>query len=216
MSEQIVMVYPKLYQKYVTYDNKGNDMLYAEMNKALYCMLKSSLLFYKKMRKDLEAYGFVINPYDPCVANDVVESHQMTVRWHVDDLKVSHKDPYQITKFSSYILIIYGEKLAVKQGKVHEYLGMDLYYSYEGLVKVSMIKYTGKILRSFPEKMVFIAASPASERLFKVRDERGQIPPRRSGSKLSSHNSSATIHVQLGTQGYLNSGIISNNDIQES
>ena len=48
------------------------------------------------------------------------------VMCHVDDLKLFHKDPYQITKFSSYLSRIYGEKLAVKQGKVHEYLGMDL------------------------------------------------------------------------------------------
>ena len=53
----------------------------------------------------------------------------MTVTWHVDDLKVYHKDPYQITKFSSYISIIYGEKLTVKRGKVHDYIGMELDYS---------------------------------------------------------------------------------------
>ena len=121
-----------------------------ETNKALYDLLQSALIFYKKLRKDLETYGFVINPYDPCVANDVVESHQMTVRWHVDDLKVSHKDPYQITKFSSYLSRIYGKKLEVKTGKVHYYIGMGLDCSEEVSVKVSMIKYTCKILRSFP------------------------------------------------------------------
>ena len=29
----------------------------------------SSLLFYIKLRGELEAYGFKINPYDPCVGN---------------------------------------------------------------------------------------------------------------------------------------------------
>ena len=85
----------------------------------------------------------------------------MTVTWHVDDLKVYHKDPYQITKFSSYISIIYGEKLTVKRGKVHDYLWMDLDYSDEGSVKVYMIKYTGKILRAFLENIVGSTASPA-------------------------------------------------------
>jgi hypothetical protein len=37
--------------------------------KALYCTLQASLLFYKKLKKDLESIGFKINPYDPCVAN---------------------------------------------------------------------------------------------------------------------------------------------------
>ena len=68
-----------------------------ETNKALYDLLQSALIFYKKLRKDLETYGFVINPYDPCVVNATIESHQMMVTWHVDDLKVSHKDPCQIT-----------------------------------------------------------------------------------------------------------------------
>ena len=35
-----------------------------------------------------------------------------------------------------------------------------------------MIKYTGKILRTLPEKIVGSAASPAAEHLFKVRDEK--------------------------------------------
>ena len=100
-------------------------MLYAEMKKALYGLLQSALLFCKKLKKYLEAYGFVINPHDPCVADAMIESHQMMVTWHVDDIKASHKDPYQITKFASYLSITYGEKLKVKRGNVHEYLGMD-------------------------------------------------------------------------------------------
>jgi len=83
-------------------------MLYVQMNKALYGLLKSALLFYKKLQKDLEGYGFVINPYDRCVANAMINGHQMTVTWHVDDLKVSHKDPFEITKFATYLSSIYG------------------------------------------------------------------------------------------------------------
>ena len=103
----------------------------------------------------------------------MIESHQTTVMWNVDNLNVSHKDPYKITKFASYISNIYGEKLTVKRGKVHDYLGMELDYSEEGSVKVYMIKYTGKILRYLPEKIVGSEASPAAEHLSKVRDEKG-------------------------------------------
>ena len=35
---------------------------------------------------DLENEGFVINPYDPCVANKIVDGKQFTVAWHVDAL----------------------------------------------------------------------------------------------------------------------------------
>ena len=99
------------------------------MNKALYGLLQSTLLFYKKLHKDLEGYSFVINPYDPCVVNAMINGHQMTVTWHVDDLKVSHKDPFEINKFATYLSSIYGKKLLVKRGKVHDYLGVNLYLS---------------------------------------------------------------------------------------
>ena len=73
---------------------KGKPLLYIKMYKALYGLLRSALLFYKKLVGDLQKYGFKVNPYDPCVANAMINGSQMTVTWHVDDLKVSHKDPF--------------------------------------------------------------------------------------------------------------------------
>jgi hypothetical protein len=43
--------------------------------------------------------GFIINPYDPCVANKIVNGNQLTLRWHVDDLMISHVDMMAINKF---------------------------------------------------------------------------------------------------------------------
>ena len=54
-------------------------MLYVRLSKALYGMLKAALLFYKRLRFDLEEMGFVINPYDPCVENMMVNGAQITV-----------------------------------------------------------------------------------------------------------------------------------------
>ena len=82
-------------------------MLYVRMNKALYGLLASALEFYKKLRADLEKWGFTINPYDPCVANATIAGSQMTVLWHVDDLKVSHKCDFEISKFCVYMAKIY-------------------------------------------------------------------------------------------------------------
>ena len=70
---------------------KGKLMLYMKVQKAIYGMLKSTLLLYKKLRYDLKEYGFQINPYDPCMANKQINGYQMMVIWHVDDLKASHK-----------------------------------------------------------------------------------------------------------------------------
>ena len=43
---------------------KGDKVLYVMIQKVLYGMLVSAVLFYKKLRKDLEGIGFIINPYD--------------------------------------------------------------------------------------------------------------------------------------------------------
>ena len=132
LAELMFMVDPVLYKDFITYDSKCQALMYVMINKALYGMLKSSLQFYLNFRSDIEAYGFKVNSYDPCVANYDLKSHQMTVTWHFDDLKVSHKDPFEITKFTHYLSLQYGKKLTVKCGKVHDYLGMDLDYYTKG------------------------------------------------------------------------------------
>jgi hypothetical protein len=170
MAELMVLVDPVLYRKYVTTEN-GKPVLYVKVNKALYGLLRSALLFYKKLVKDLEAYGFKVSDYDPCVATKETATGQMIVTWHVDDLKVSHKDSFEITKFAEYLSGIYGDKLTVHRGKIHDYLGMDLDFSKKGEVRVSMIKYLHKILEEFPETISGTAATPAGENLFKTRED---------------------------------------------
>ncbi len=62
-------------------------------------MLKSVVWFNKKVRADLEVDGFIVNDYDLCVAKKILNGTQMTVMWHVDDLKVSHKDQSATNEF---------------------------------------------------------------------------------------------------------------------
>ena len=73
------------------------------MNKALYGLIKSALQFYKNFRSDIEAYGFKVNPCNTYVENADLNGHQITVTWHVDDLKVSHKDPFDIKFLAQYL-----------------------------------------------------------------------------------------------------------------
>ncbi len=109
LAELMVLIKPKLHREYVRYPN-GHAKLYIRMTKALYGMLKSALWFYEKLRDDLEADGFVINDYDPSVANKIVNGTQMTVTWHVDDLKVSHKDQAEINNFAQFLRDKYEKK----------------------------------------------------------------------------------------------------------
>ena len=151
LAEMMVRVDPKLYRKYITTSAKGVPTLYVKLNKVLYGLLRSALLFYNKLRGELEGMGFEVNPYDPCVANKVVSGSQMTVTWHVDDLKISHKKEDKVTKFILGLAKIDGDKISVHRGKVHDYLGMDLDYTDKGKVKISMMRYLRKVLDSFPK-----------------------------------------------------------------
>ncbi len=98
LAKMLVTMAPEVYKHYVVYEN-GHMVLYLEVVKALYGMLQSALLFYKKLRKDLEEYDFKVNPYDPCIANKMINGKQFTVAWHVDDLKISHENSKEIDKF---------------------------------------------------------------------------------------------------------------------
>ena len=92
-------------------------MLYVKLQKALYGLMRASLLFYRKLRLELEAYGFEVNPYDPCVANlESPRVKQLTVIWHVDDLMVSCEEDFELTKLLCYLAKIYGTKLLIVIG----------------------------------------------------------------------------------------------------
>ncbi len=41
----------------------------------------------------------MLNPFDSCVANKIVNGKELTVAWHVDDLKVSHVDATVVDAF---------------------------------------------------------------------------------------------------------------------
>ena len=102
LAELMSLIVPQTYQRYVTV-KKGQKVLYVKVQKALYHMLKSVLLLYKKSRGHLESIGFEINPYDPCIASKVINGQQMTIIWHVYHLKTSHNDGWEITKIIKWL-----------------------------------------------------------------------------------------------------------------
>ena len=61
IAEIIVQVGSKIYRKYVTTTAKGEPILYVKLNKALYGLLKSTLLLYRKVRSELVPMIFVAN-----------------------------------------------------------------------------------------------------------------------------------------------------------
>jgi hypothetical protein len=125
---------------------------------------------------DLEANGFTLNPYDPCVANKMVNGKQFTITWHVDDLKLSYVDAEEVTKMIDWLKSFYRDNLRVSRGKTHDYLGMDLDFTEPGKVKITMIPYLKGVIKDFPKEITVRAASLSAENLFTVREDQDREP----------------------------------------
>jgi len=100
------------------------------------------------------------------------EGHQMTVIWHVDDLLVSCKDTFELTKLQCYLGGIYGPGLTINRGTKHHYLGMDLEFCKDGSLEVGMLDYVKDVINYFPEDVGRRSYKPpAASHLFQVREE---------------------------------------------
>jgi hypothetical protein len=122
LAELMVKVAPEIYTKYVIINSKGETVF-----NALYGIMKAALLYYQPFVTHLKSIGFEINPYDPCVANKIVKGKQLTIVWHVDDLKVSHVRALVVTKMADWLKSTYERlvddgsgEMKICRGKIHE------------------------------------------------------------------------------------------------
>ena len=91
--------------------------------------------------------------------------------WHVDDLKISYQNGWEINKIIKQLDDIY-RNIKVKRGKIHENIGMKLDYTKSGVVMVSIKPYVEKIITEFLEEIGLVVASmQAVDYLLKVRDK---------------------------------------------
>ena len=104
----------------------------------------------------------------------------MTICFHVDNCKLSHKSSRQIDRMIGYLRKEYESifedgsgKMTAKRGKVHEYLGMTINYSEPGQAKVTMLNYVEEILTDFDKadlKGTGTKCSAAPDNLFVVNE----------------------------------------------
>jgi hypothetical protein len=86
--------------------------------------------------------------------------NQLTVLWHVDDLKISCRDKFEVTRLICYLKGIYGDNITVHRGGKGEYLGMLLDFTTPGVFQVDMSRYVEEILSDFPESVKKLALPP--------------------------------------------------------
>jgi Reverse transcriptase (RNA-dependent DNA polymerase) len=167
--------------EYMTY-TRGKKVLYASLNKALYGTVQASLLFWRQLLDFLiNQLDFIRNPYNWCVVNKIIDDKQCTVVWYVDDLKISHKDPEVVSQTIELIREEFGSKMDVPVcwGKLHEYLGIQIDFSEDKKVKMTMYDYLDELIREGPANLMkgtsvmpaanhFFAVSPDCPKLDKV------------------------------------------------
>jgi hypothetical protein len=147
----------------------------------MYGTMVASLLYYRKFVKSLTDIDFIINPYDPCVANNIIEGKQMTICFHVDDCKLSHRKKKVMDRMIGYLRQEYESifedrsgAMIVSRGKIHKYLGITLDYSVPGQVIFTMLDYVDEILAVFDKaepKGGGTKTSAAPDSLFKVDED---------------------------------------------
>jgi len=149
--------------------------LYLKCLKALYGHIEAGRLFYDELNYSLtQRLNFARNKYDPCVYNKSTVNGMITIRTHVDDLKVSCKVWDEIQRVIDQLREIYKD-ITVHEGDEHDYLGMIMTHNREqGSVKINMEKYIEGTIETFlieePEEKLKHVTTPATNNLFRTRD----------------------------------------------
>ena len=68
----------------------------------------------------LEGMGFVINPYDKCVAEKMINGNHCTIVWYVDDNQLSQVKPNVVTEIWEKSKKHFG-KLVIRRGDEHDF-----------------------------------------------------------------------------------------------
>ena len=115
--------------------------------------------------------GFKTNGYNKCTFNKMINEYQCTIQVHVNDLKLSFVRQDELNKIIAALNEIFGSNgdlLRASYGKVHEYLGMDINWSIEGMVVFTMYDYLEDILAESPPYFEGEDVTPAVNELFTV------------------------------------------------
>ena len=172
----MVKACPK-YEKYVSVIN-GRKALYLRVLRAIYGCIQSALLWYELFSSKLQQMGFIIYPYDRCMANEMIQGKQCTIVWYVDDVKVSHVDPKVVTKIIEEIEESFGDVSAVR-GDKHTFLGMNMTFTKDKKIHIKMKEHLQEAIDAFPEDINAEVTSPVGRYLMLVNEDAEKLDQHR-------------------------------------
>ena len=148
MVEMICEINPSYYNTTIWSKDRKKKDLYGRLIKAVYGTLLGEIIFYSKLSKYLIDHGLIQNKYDMFTFNKMVNGEQIAVQFHVDDLKVSHKDQAVLEDFLSNLRNKFGQEdeLTENKGLVHECLGIIIDYSIPQKVVFAVFDYLKDVI----------------------------------------------------------------------
>jgi len=182
MVDMICEINPSYVAKVQWNRERTRKFLYARLVKAVYGTVLAAIIFYNKLSKHLIEHGFVMNDYDLCTFNKMVNGEQLTVQFHVDDLKASHKEQNVLDGFLDDLRNEFGQEdeLAETKGLVHEYLGITIDYSLPGKVVFTMFDFLEDVIVEAPDDLKKSRSFyPGNDKLFKVNSDSPKLSQER-------------------------------------
>ena len=123
----------------------------------------------------LQKIGFVLNPYDKCIANKTINGSQCTIVFYVDDNKISHRNSEVVTQVICEIEAYFG-KLKVNRGNEHDYLGMNIVFK-DKKVEVEMKKQIREAIQWYGKLGNARPPTPAAKHLFMTNENAKSLEP---------------------------------------
>ena len=161
------------HKKNVIVEN-GKRVLYMKIVRGIYGCIEAALQWYKCYTEVLQKEGFVLNPYDKCVANKNINGEQCTIAWYVDDNVMTHKDETVLKSVFGKICEAFGD-MDLNTGDEHEFLGMNIkIHRNDKKVEVSMkdqLRETIDLYKSKHGQLGNRYTSPAGHHLFEVNKD---------------------------------------------
>ena len=146
--EIICEIDPSYHKNVIWNKDHKKKFLYGRLVKAVNGTLLGAITFYNKLSKHMTDHEFVQNKYDICTFNKMVNGEQKKVQFHVDDLKVSHKEQAILENFLSNLKDEFGQvdELTENKGLIHEYLGVTVDYLIPRKVVFTMFDYLEDVI----------------------------------------------------------------------
>ena len=111
--------------------------------------LKASLLWFEFFANTLMKNDFILNPYELCVTNKIVNGKQLIVVWYVGNLKISLEQE-NVVQETVEMLKYEFSKMSTTFGSKHEYQEMEIEIMNKR-VHICIKKYLKEYLKEFGE-----------------------------------------------------------------